>query len=116
MSAPLRVALAGYGLAGKVFHAPLIGATQGPSLHAVVSSDPTKLHTKHALAALAAGKHVVIDKPLAPCLDDARRIVAAAARAARPWRCSTPDQALAVMIVLDAGRTSARERREIALV
>ena len=35
----LRTALVGYGLAGRVFHAPLIRATPGLALHAVVSSD-----------------------------------------------------------------------------
>ncbi len=43
-SAPLRVALIGYGFAGKTFHAPLIAATPGLSLHVVASSDPGKVH------------------------------------------------------------------------
>ena len=37
---PLRVALIGYGLAGLVFHAPLIAATSGMRLASVVTSDP----------------------------------------------------------------------------
>ncbi|MDO0927550.1 Gfo/Idh/MocA family oxidoreductase [Streptomyces sp. TG1A-8] len=37
---PLRVGLIGYGLAGSVFHAPLIGATEGLVLDTVVTSDP----------------------------------------------------------------------------
>ncbi|MEU3715400.1 Gfo/Idh/MocA family oxidoreductase [Streptomyces californicus] len=37
--APLRVALVGYGLAGSVFHAPLISATGGLVLDTVVTSD-----------------------------------------------------------------------------
>ncbi len=37
---PLRVGLLGYGLAGRVFHAPLIDATPGLRLHAVVTRDP----------------------------------------------------------------------------
>jgi len=44
MSAPLRVALVGYGFVGKVFHAPLIQATPGLSLHTVVSRDAGKVH------------------------------------------------------------------------
>ncbi|RKF24159.1 Gfo/Idh/MocA family oxidoreductase [Micromonospora globbae] len=40
--APLRVALLGYGLAGRVFHAPLIAATPGLTLHAVVTRDPER--------------------------------------------------------------------------
>ncbi|WP_299527806.1 Gfo/Idh/MocA family oxidoreductase [uncultured Streptomyces sp.] len=38
-NAPLRVALVGYGLAGSVFHAPLIGATEGLVLDTVVTSN-----------------------------------------------------------------------------
>ncbi|MGW9303976.1 Gfo/Idh/MocA family oxidoreductase [Streptomyces cyaneofuscatus] len=37
--APLRVALVGYGLAGSVFHAPLITATEGLVLDTVVTSN-----------------------------------------------------------------------------
>ncbi|MEN8650207.1 Gfo/Idh/MocA family oxidoreductase [Streptomyces sp. 21So2-11] len=37
--APLRVALVGYGLAGSVFHAPLIAATEGLTLDTIVTSN-----------------------------------------------------------------------------
>ena len=37
---PLRVGLVGYGLAGAVFHAPLLKATPGMELVAVVTRDP----------------------------------------------------------------------------
>lgn len=111
-TAPLNVALVGYGYVGKTFHAPLIAATPGLALHTVVSSDPAKvaadfpgarvvpeleqaladpaidlvvvatpnaLHAPQTLAALAAGKHVVVDKPFA--LDAAQaRTMADAAR------------------------------------
>ncbi|QGV80466.1 Gfo/Idh/MocA family oxidoreductase [Streptomyces ficellus] len=40
MTGPLRVGLVGYGLAGSVFHAPLIAATDGLVLDTVVTSDP----------------------------------------------------------------------------
>jgi predicted dehydrogenase len=36
----VRVALVGYGLGGSVFHAPLISASPGLSLDAIVTSDP----------------------------------------------------------------------------
>ena len=36
--AEIGVGLVGYGLAGSVFHAPLIGATPGLQLEAVVTS------------------------------------------------------------------------------
>jgi predicted dehydrogenase len=109
MSEPLEVALVGYGMAGKVFHAPLIAATSGLALTTVISSDPAKVHADwpdavvvadlrtalaerpidlvviaspdhfhadHAVAALEAGKPVVVDKPVATTLDQARRIAA----------------------------------------
>ncbi|RFU84649.1 oxidoreductase [Streptomyces triticagri] len=41
-TAPLRVALVGYGLAGSVFHAPLVAATEGLTLDTVVTSNPER--------------------------------------------------------------------------
>ena len=38
---PVRVGLLGYGLAGSVFHGPLIAAAPGLALGAIVTSDPT---------------------------------------------------------------------------
>ena len=52
-AAPLRVGLVGYGLAGSVFHAPLIAATPGLELAAVVTRDPerrAKLRASHPRA------------------------------------------------------------------
>lgn len=107
MADALRVALVGYGLAGRVFHAPLIAATPGLSLHTVVSSDAAKVHfdlpdarvvatpqaafddpvidlvviaspnATHAplaIAALRAGRHVVVDKPFAIDLIEAKGV------------------------------------------
>ncbi|MEV3858529.1 Gfo/Idh/MocA family oxidoreductase [Streptomyces sp. NPDC050095] len=39
---PLKVGLVGYGLAGSVFHAPLISATEGLVLDTVVTSNPER--------------------------------------------------------------------------
>ena len=39
---PLRVGLVGYGLGGRVFHAPLVAATPGLELAAVVTRDPER--------------------------------------------------------------------------
>jgi scyllo-inositol 2-dehydrogenase (NADP+) len=53
-SGPLRVGLIGYGLAGSVFHAPLIAATPDLELAAVVTRDPErreKLLARHPGAA-----------------------------------------------------------------
>ncbi|GGT91385.1 MULTISPECIES: Gfo/Idh/MocA family protein [Streptomyces] len=40
--APLRVGLVGYGLAGSVFHAPLISATEGLALDTVTTGNPER--------------------------------------------------------------------------
>ncbi len=45
---------------------------------AVLIATPTAMHCDHALAALAAGKHVMIEKPMALDLPQSRRIVAEA--------------------------------------
>ncbi len=42
MDTPLRVILAGFGLAGEVFHGPLIATTPGLSLDTVVTRDPER--------------------------------------------------------------------------
>ncbi len=92
----IRAGLVGYGLGGRVFHAPLISAVDGLELAAVatsraaevcsaypqvqvtdaqqliadhsidlvVISTPNETHFPLAQAALLAGKHVVVDKPL----------------------------------------------------
>ena len=116
MARALQVALVGYGLAGRVFHAPLINATPGLALHTVVSSDAAKVHADlpgahvvadprtafddssidlvvlaspndtHAplaIAALQAGRHVVVDKPLAIDLAQARAVAGVARNSAR---------------------------------
>ncbi|MCE8034221.1 oxidoreductase [Billgrantia tianxiuensis] len=105
------VGLIGFGTAGRIFHAPLIQATPGLELLAVVSSSPERVHealpevevlpkaaalfsmpeidlvviaspneTHYPLAkaALAAGKHVVIDKPFTVSLSEARLLKAEA--------------------------------------
>jgi predicted dehydrogenase len=47
----------------------------------VVIAAPNRHHASLALAAIDAGLHVVVDKPLAPTLDEARRIAEAASAA-----------------------------------
>ncbi|MEG8040176.1 oxidoreductase [Sphingomonas sp. LR60] len=49
----------------------------------VVVSSPDELHAEHALAALEADKHVLIDKPFATSVADARRLVEASERSER---------------------------------
>jgi scyllo-inositol 2-dehydrogenase (NADP+) len=138
----LRVALAGYGLAGAAFHAPLIAATEGLALASVVTrsperraelaaafpevtavdalsdalggcdvvviASPNRFHAALAHEAIAAGKHVVIDKPVAVTAREARELRAAAAGAGvvasafhnRRW----DDDFLTLRRELDAGR------------
>jgi predicted dehydrogenase len=94
----IRVGVVGYGLAGKVFHAPMITAVEGLELAAVVErstrhaaeeypgitihtsleamledssidliviATPTPTHAALAGQVLQAGRHVVVDKPVA---------------------------------------------------
>lgn len=50
----LNVALVGYGLAGRVFHAPLIVATEGLRLHTVVSRQHERVLQEHPGARVVA--------------------------------------------------------------
>lgn len=56
---------------------------EGVRPDAVAIATPPSLHREQALAAIAAGAHVLVEKPLALSLDDARPIVTAAERANR---------------------------------
>lgn len=49
-----------------------------PTIDAVLIATPTSMHAEHALAALTAGKHLMIEKPMALDLPQAKRIVAEA--------------------------------------
>lgn len=105
-----RVVLLGYGLAGRVFHAPLIGTEPDLELVAVVTGDPERqaqaradlpgveilttadeawstgadlaviatansAHVPQATAALTAGMHAVVDKPLAGTAAQAQGLI-----------------------------------------
>lgn len=48
---------------------------------AVYIATPTDLHAAHVVAAAAAGKHVLVEKPMATTLDEATRMIDAAERA-----------------------------------
>ncbi|MCK0196852.1 Gfo/Idh/MocA family oxidoreductase [Ancylobacter sp. 6x-1] len=57
---------------------PDVGALIALGVDAVVVAAPTHLHHAVALAAIAAGKHVLVEKPIAPTVAEAEDIVAAA--------------------------------------
>jgi predicted dehydrogenase len=52
---------------------------QRGDVDAVAIATPARTHAEIAIAALEAGKHVLVEKPLASTLEDARRMVQAAA-------------------------------------
>ena len=52
-------------------------------LDAVVVASPNHLHAQHARAALDRGAHVLLEKPMALTVEDARSVVTAAERAGR---------------------------------
>jgi predicted dehydrogenase len=54
-----------------------------PAIELVDVCLPTAMHAEHVLRALAAGKHVLCELPLAATMEDARRIVDAQAASAR---------------------------------
>src|SRR5258708_12348788 len=64
----LRVAIIGYGLAGSVFHAPLIDSTPGMSVAAIVTSNPERQERAHrdfpAAAVLSSADQLWLDSSL----------------------------------------------------
>src|ERR1700744_786538 len=55
---------------------------EDPAIDVVHNCTPNDLHAEAALAALAAGKHLITEKPLAIDIEDAAALVAAAADSA----------------------------------
>lgn len=58
-----------------------------PEVEAVAIATPAASHTALGLAAIEAGKHVLIEKPLAPTVAEGRRLVEAAADAEQVLMC-----------------------------
>ncbi len=58
-------------------------AALGAGVQTVIINTPNHLHREQAVAALDAGKHVLLQKPIAATVRDAEKIAAAAERAAR---------------------------------
>ena len=63
MPETLQVALVGYGFVGKLFHAPLISAVHGLTLHSVVSSNAVAVHADHPEARVSPDLGVVLADP-----------------------------------------------------
>ncbi len=64
----------------ETLHADFDTFVHDPQLDAVVLVTPTSLHADQTIAALEAGKHVFVEKPLALDVEDCRRVEAVAAR------------------------------------
>lgn len=68
------------------------GMLADPDIDAVIVASPSEMHVEHALAAIDAGKHVLIEIPIAMDIKGSRRVVEAAAASDRvvavchPWR------------------------------
>jgi phthalate 4,5-cis-dihydrodiol dehydrogenase len=54
-----------------------------PNVEAVYVATPHQFHAAHAVAALSAGKHVLVEKPMALSLDECRAMIAAAQKSRR---------------------------------
>lgn len=112
---PIQTAILGFGLSGRVFHAPFVNTNKNFRLHTIVSSGsetrklypeaavtkdfqtvldnpeielivictPHHLHTTQACQALEAGKHVVIEKPVAMSSAEIEQIITAATKSER---------------------------------
>ncbi len=68
-------------LQGVEAHADIASLLARPDIDAVCIATPTHLHADHVIATLNAGKHVIVEKPMAVTIGDASRMVAAAAAA-----------------------------------
>jgi scyllo-inositol 2-dehydrogenase (NADP+) len=109
--APVQVGIVGFGVAARIFHAPLVQAAgmnicgvvssrpdtvavllpgalavptlesllAMPELQVVIIATPNDQHEAQAIAALSAGKCVVVEKPIALDLAAADRLLAASA-------------------------------------
>ena len=88
-------------------HGTLDGLLADPAVDVVYIATPHPLHREQALAAIAAGKHVLIEKPIAMSADEAREILDAARAAGvlateAMWTRYLP-QADVIRQVIDSG-------------
>jgi len=66
---------------GVQTYASVDAMLEHPGLDAVYIATPTALHPQHVAQAAAAGKHILVEKPMAATLGQARDMIAAAERA-----------------------------------
>ncbi|MEP6502755.1 MAG: Gfo/Idh/MocA family oxidoreductase [Betaproteobacteria bacterium] len=78
VAAELEWARGEFGL--ETLHEDFDAFVRDPQLDAVVLVTPTSLHAQQTIAALEAGKHVFVEKPLALNVADCERVEAVAAR------------------------------------
>ncbi len=115
----IGVGLVGFGLSGRVFHAPLLKAAgltlvavsssesekvhaaysdlhvhstaaelfDDPNVELAIIASPSSTHAELAIAALNAGKHVVVDKPFASTVAEADEIIKTAEYTAKIVTC-----------------------------
>lgn len=62
---------------GGTAYRDLAAFCDDPSVEAIYVATPHQLHCDHVVAAARAGKHVLVDKPIAIALDDASKMVEA---------------------------------------
>jgi predicted dehydrogenase len=73
---------------GATYYADLNEMLGDPSLDAIEVLTPTHLHHDHVIAALEAGKHVSVQKPIANTIEEGRAMQAAAEQAGKTLRIS----------------------------
>ncbi len=89
-----------YGVPAYPSHEELL---TDPAVDAVIITTPDQVHAEQTLAAAAAGRHVLVEKPMAPSVADCDRMLAA---------CAAAGVALAVVKTERYRRTS-RKAREL---
>ncbi|HTJ74757.1 MAG TPA: Gfo/Idh/MocA family oxidoreductase [Acidimicrobiales bacterium] len=112
--APVRVALVGYGMAGRVFHAPFIEAADGIELAAVVTADPgRRRHAQVAHPAAAIVESADLLWPAAAGLGVDLVVVATPNRAHVPVALAALGAGLAVVVDKPLAVTAADGRRVV---
>jgi predicted dehydrogenase len=110
---PIRVALIGYGLAGAVFHGPLISSTPGMSLATIVTGDPgrrARASSDHPDARLLAG----VDALWQRAADHDLVVVASPNRSHVPLGLAALEAGIPVVIDKPMAPTAEEGRRLVA--